>query len=112
MKHLLDRISEKTARILALCFLAGGILLLAAALWINFGGLDNSYTTTTYSRFTQQTVYGKPHIHGKVVMGGSCLASLFMVMELKTLTSMIEDSDVKSWNQRPGTEFIEIDERT
>lgn len=108
MKHLLDRISEKTARILALCFLAGGILLLAAALWINFGGLDNSYTLTTYSMgsYVQQTVYGK----GREEAAQQASSA---VTELENLISWrIEDSDVEKLNQAAGTEFIEVDERT
>lgn len=108
MKHFLDRISEKTARILALCFLAGGILLLAAALWINFGGLGSSTTLTTYAMgsYVQQTVYGK----GREEAAQQASSA---VTELENLISWrIEDSDVQRLNQAAGTEFLEIDQRT
>lgn len=104
MKQWLNKLSEKNARKIALCLFVAGILLLAAALWINFGALDNGYTLTTYSMgsYVQQTVYGSNREE-------AAQAAASAITELENHISWrIEDSDVARLNQEAGGDFLDI----
>lgn len=104
---LLERIPPRGAKIATLALLALGVLLVAAALYLNFG-VDRGTTVTTYSMgsYVQQTVYGK-----KQEEAAQQAASA--VTQLEDLISWRkEDSDVARLNQAAGEDFLEIDSRT
>ena len=108
MRQWFARLSERTARRLALCLLLAAALLLGAALWLNLRTGGGGYTLTTYAMgsYVQQTVYGSGR-------EDAAQAASSAVTELENLISWrVEDSDTARLNQAAGTEFLEIDPQT
>ena len=108
MKKLFNRITEKQARVLALCLLGAAVVLLGAALWLNLGAGGGGTTLTTYAMgsYIQQTVYGAGAEEAAQQASSA-------VTELENLISWrVEDSDIAALNQEAGGEFQDIAPQT